>query len=184
MRSALILLAGSLSLCAQTGKVRQAASVAAAPAPVAVTKIPQGVLNNLEHSFDGRLIGLDAAQPVDMLGGTRGLYLPGYGTVFTTEISLIVTPGISPFRPKYTDQDRARIHQQKMAQLPKVVDLMKDLIKVTALTLVPMPDDQKIVYAVRLRYLPEEDTTGLPSQIVVSADKKAAQQGDIKTEIE
>ena len=182
MRRVLILLACGAALFAQNEKVRQTAGVAAAP--IAVTKIPLGMLLNLEHGFDGRLISMDAAQPIDMLGGTRGLYLPGYGTVFTTEISLIVTPGISPFRPKYTDQERARIHQQKLAQVPKLVDLMKDLVKVTALTLVSMPDDQRVVYAVRLRYLAEEDTSGLPAQIVVSADKKAATQGDIKTEIE
>ena len=45
-------------------------------------------------------------------------------------------------------------------------------------------DDQKVIFAVRLRYLPEEDTTGLPAQVVMSADKKAAQMGDIETEIE
>ncbi len=180
MKPALILFACSAALLAQTGKVREAV----AAAPIAVTKIPLGMLTNIEHNFDGRLISMNATQPIDMLGDTRGVYLPGYGTVFTTEISLIVTPGISPFRPKYSDADRATIHKQKMAQLPKLVDLMKDLVKVTALTLVPMPDDQKIVYAVRLRYLAEEDTTGLPAQIVVSADKKAATQGDIKTEVE
>lgn len=178
--AAAILILASTALLAQTVKTRPA--IAAAPIPL--TRIPQGMLATLEHSFDGRLVALNPAQPIDMLGGTRGLYLPGYGTVLTTEVSLIVTPGISPFRPKYTDQDRAVIRQQKLAQLPKLQALMKDLVKVTALTLVPMPDDQKVVYAVRLRYLPEEDTTGLPSQIVVSADKKAAQMGDIKTEIE
>jgi hypothetical protein len=62
--------------------------------------------------------------------------------------------------------------------------MMKEMVNVTARTLVSMPDDQKIVLAVRLRYLSEEDTAGLPAQIVMTADKKAAQMGDIKTEIE
>ena len=61
---------------------------------------------------------------------------------------------------------------------------MKDLMKVSAITLVPLPDDQKIVFAVRVRYQRWEDTSGLPAQIVMTADKKSATQGDIKTKVE
>ena len=61
---------------------------------------------------------------------------------------------------------------------------MKDLMKVSALTLTPLPDDQKIIYVVRLRYLSYEDTAGLPAQIMMTADKKSAVLGDIKTKVE
>jgi hypothetical protein len=47
-----------------------------------------------------------------------------------------------------------------------------------------MSDDQKIIYAIRLRYFPLEDSSGLPAQIVMRADKKSALNGDIKTEVE
>jgi hypothetical protein len=63
-------------------------------------------------------------------------------------------------------------------------DVMKQLVNMAARTQVTLPDDQKITYAVRLRYLPYEDTAGLPSQIVMTADKKAATQGEIKTKVE
>ena len=154
-------------------------------APVAAAKIPQGMLDNLEKNFDSRLMAFDSMDPVDMLGGTRGLYIQGFGTVFTTEISLIVTPGNFPIaRPTFTPEIRAQVHQRKMARLPKLQEIMKDMVKVTAKTLLTLPDDQRIILAVRLRYLPEEDTAGLPSQISMSADKKSALLGDIKTEIE
>ncbi len=169
-------------LGAQTPARQVSAKVAAAPIPV--TRIPQGMLANLERTFDGRLDAFDPADPIDMLGGTRGLYVPGFGTIFTTELSLIVTPGISPFRPEFSPALKAQIRQRKAARVPKLEELMKEMVKVTALTLTTMPGDQKIVLAVRLRYLPEEDSTGLPAQIVVSADKKSAQLGDIKTEVE
>ncbi len=143
------------------------------------------MLANLEKGFDDRLVALNPDDPIDMLGGTRGLYVAGFGTVFTTEVSLIVTPGLFPMAgPRYTPEFKAKVRQRKIARLSKLEELMKDMVKVTALTLTPMPDDQKIVLAIRLRYLPEEDTTGLPAQIVMSADKKAAQLGDIKTVIE
>ena len=61
---------------------------------------------------------------------------------------------------------------------------MKDLMKESALTLTPLPDDQKIVFAVRVRYLQWEDTKDLPAQIVMTADKKSAILQDVKTKVE
>jgi hypothetical protein len=183
MKRAWLLVLALPALDAQTPARLAAAHLAPAPLPVA--RIPQGMLANLEQIVDGRLLELDPKDPIDMLGSTRGLYLPGYGTVFTTQVSLVVSPGNFPIaRPTFTPEIRESVHQRKIAQLPKLEGLMKEMVKITALTLVPMPDDQKVVMAVRLRYLPDEDTTGLPSQIVVSADKKSAALGDIKTEIE
>jgi hypothetical protein len=179
--AALLLVLTCAPLASQTPATR--AGIAAAP--IAVTRIPSGMLAGLEKGFDGRLAALDPMDPIDMLGGTRGLYLTGYGAVFTTELSLIVTPGLFPIATsRYTPEFKAAVRQRKLARLPKLEEAMKEMVKMTALTLAPMPDDQKIVLAIRLRYLPEEDTSGLPAQIVMSADKKSAQLGDIKTEIE
>jgi hypothetical protein len=166
-------------------KERIAISVPAA-ATVAVTHIPQGMLWNLEKVFDGRMEAMDSKDPLDWWGrgGTRGLYVEGVGAVFTTELSLIVTPNINPFRPTISDELKMQVHQRKLAHLLPLQDLMKDLMKVSALTLTPLPDDQKIIFAVRVRYLPWEDTTGLPAQILMTADKKSAVQGDIKTKVE
>lgn len=161
------------------------ARASVAPAPIPLTRIPQGMLLNLEKNFDDRLAILNPKDPIDMLGTTRALYIPSFGTVFTTQVSLVVSPGLFPIAaPRYTPELRAQVHQRKVAQIPRLEESMKEMVKVIALTLVPMPDDQKIVLAVRLRYLSEEDSTGLPAQIVMTADKKAAQMGDIKTEIE
>jgi hypothetical protein len=154
-------------------------------ATVAPARIPQGMLANLEKTFDGRMEAADSKDPFETYGdGTRGLYVEDFGTVFTTEISLIVTPGIFPMSPAITEEKRAAVRQRKLNHLQQLKDLMKDLMKVSAITLVPLPDDQKIVFAVRVRYQRWEDTTGLPAQIVMSADKKSVLQGDIKTKVE
>lgn len=174
-----------LMTVAPVGSQTTATRAGIAAAPIAITHIPQGMLANLEKNFDSRLVALDPMDPIDMLGGTRALYLTGYGTIFTTELSLIVTPGLFPIATsRYTPEFKAAVRRRKIARLPRLEELMKEMVNVTAKTLVTMPDDQQIVLAVRLRYLPEEDTTGLPAQIVMSADKKSAQLGDIKTEIE
>lgn len=156
------------------------------PAAVAVppTHIPQLMLASLENTFDSRLEAMDANDPVDILGGTRGLYVEGFGAVFTTEVSLIVTPGIFPMHFTITDEQKLKVHQRKLAHLPKLEDVMKQLMEISARALATVPDDQKIIYAVRLRYLRYEDTTGLPAQITMTADKKPAIMGDIKTKVE
>jgi hypothetical protein len=180
-RAALLLVLACTPIAAQNTASR--AGIAAAP--IATTHIPQLMLANLEENFDSRLRALDPLDPIDMLGGTRALYLKDYGTVFTTELSLIVTPGLFPIATsRYTPEFKAKVRARKLARLPALEDVMKEMVKVTARTLTTMPDDQRIVLAVRLRYLAEEDTTGLPAQIKMSADKKAALTGDIKTEIE
>jgi hypothetical protein len=86
--------------------------------------------------------------------------------------------------PAITDQQKAAVRRRKLAHLPQLEDVMKELVNTAARTQVTLPDDQKVIYAVRLCYLSYEDTTGLPAQIVMSADKKAATQGDIKTKVE
>jgi hypothetical protein len=186
IRTALALALTLTPLLAQAPP-RRAVSPILAAAPASVTHIPQGMLANLEKAFDLRLFqpeSKDFVEPLDSLGGTRGLYLEGYGTVFTTELMLIVTPNESPFRPVMPEPLKQQIHERKLAQLPKLQEVMKELVKMTALTLTPMPDDQKITFAIRVRYYMWENTTGLPAQIVMSAEKKAAQMGDIKTVIE
>ena len=49
-------------------------------------------------------------------------------------------------------------------------------------TLIQIPDNQLVVVAVRLAYLNWEDTSGLPGQILMRADRRSALAGDIKEE--
>jgi hypothetical protein len=185
MKNVFVALAMALAVSHAQAPQQRIAMHAPVAATVAPTHIPQGMLANLEKTFDGRMEAADSKDPFEIYGdGARGLYIDGFGTVFTTEISLIVTPGIFPMSPAVTDEKRAQVRQRKLNHLPQLKDLMKDLMKVSALTLVPLPDDQKIVFAVRVRYQIWEDTTGLPAQIVMTADKKSVLQGDIKTKVE
>jgi hypothetical protein len=184
MKSALVGLIAALAVSHAQAPPQRVAIHTPAAVTVPATHIPQSILANLEKTFDLRLETMDAKDPIDILGGTRGLYVEGFGTVFTSEISLIITPGIFPMSPKITDQQKSAVRQRKLAHLPPLEDVMKELVNTAARTQVTLPDDQKVIYAVRLRYLSYEDTTGLPAQIVMTADKKSATQGDIKTKVE
>ena len=199
MKSAAVLLVLSLApawaqLPRPPAAVSAAASAAAptaapAAAPAAVVtptekpRVPRQTLADVERHLDTKLASLGGANdPVDLLGATRGIYLDGYGAVFTVEASLIVTPGISPFHPAMTEPEKQKVHQRKLDRLPTLRQLMRDMWRDSATALTSLPDNQQVVVAVRLLYLPWEDTHGLPGEIVMKGDRKAATTGAIQIE--
>jgi hypothetical protein len=62
--------------------------------------------------------------------------------------------------------------------------LMGKMMKTTAAQLAVLPDNQQLVLVVKLLYLPYEDTTGLPGQIVMKGDKRSVLAGRFTTETE
>jgi hypothetical protein len=136
----------------------------------------------VEKLCDTRLYALGSVNdPVDMLGLTRGLYLSNYGVVFSSEISLVVTPTIMPFRPTITKELHDQVHQRKVDRVPALRAAMIEMIKRAAQELPQVSDSQQIVVAVRLDYMSWEDRTGLPGQIVMSATRKDALAGAVQT---
>jgi hypothetical protein len=144
--------------------------------------IALGTFSTLENGFDRKLTGYNINDPIDLLGRTRGIYLNGYGAVFTTEVSLIVTPSINPFHPSMSAAEIAAVHKRKSDRMPVVKQLIKDMAQTAAKALIQIPDDQQVVVAFRLLYLPWEDTSGLPGLLVAKADLRSALAGDIKIE--
>ena len=183
MKSAAVLLVLSLAPAwAQLPRppaVASAAAPAAAPAavvtPTEKSRLPRQTLADVERHLDTKLASLGGANdPMDLLGDARGIYLDGYGAVFTAEVSLIVTPGINPFHTEFTAPEKEKVHQRKIDRLPLLRQAMRDMWRDSATTLTAMPDNQQVVIAVRLLYLPWEDTHGLPAQIVMKGDRRAA----------
>ena len=126
----------------------------------------------LEKKFDAELKTTGANDPIELLGGTRGLYLDGYGVIFTTEVSLIFTPSINPFHQQVTPEEASNVHKRKVAHLPLLKKAMQQMMLASATGLDSLPADQQIVLAVRVLYMPWEDTTGLPGQILMHADRR------------
>ena len=183
MKSAAVLLVLSLAPAwaqlPRPSAVASAAAPAAAPAavvtPTEKPRFPRQTLADVERHLDTKLASLGGANdPMDLLGDARGIYLDGYGAVFTAEVSLIVTPGINPFHTEFTAPEKEKVHQRKIDRLPLLRQAMRDMWRDSATTLTAMPDNQQVVIAVRLLYLPWEDTHGLPAQIVMKGDRRAA----------
>jgi hypothetical protein len=118
------------------------------------------------------------------MGETRGVYLPGYGLVFTAEVDLAVTPiagGI--VRHEITPAEIVTFPQKKLEQLVIVSRLMRDMLATAGQKADLLPDNERIVVAVRLMYQSWEDQTHLPRQILMTADRKSAIAGQIREEL-
>jgi hypothetical protein len=164
-------------LSAQVARPVTTAARASASLQTAQVHVPLTSLATLARGFDRDLRMFAVTDPIDVLGNTRGIYLDGFGAVFTTELSPVFTPGLSPFQPNISDQDKEKVRQRKLARLPAVERLMNTMLQTAAKGLVAVPDDQQIVVMVNFVYLPYEDTSGLPGQMVVKATRHAILSG-------
>ncbi len=189
MRPALLLLAAASCFAQVSARNTQAASVPATAAPIVTgqpkssLRIPPASLVNLERQFDIKVAAIGAGgEPVDALGLTRGIYLDGYGVVFMAEMGLVVTPTVNPFNPVITDAQKTRVHSTKVTRLPLLKKAMTESLRIMAASLSPLPENQQVVLAVRLDYLPWENTTGLPGVVIAKADRRSASVGNIQVE--
>jgi hypothetical protein len=137
----------------------------------------------LERAFNDRLVSLaDVNEPLDLLGDTRGVQLEDYGVVFTSEVSLVITPTITPFRQKITPEVAARVHKLRVERMPLLKAAMLEMMRNMAVALTQVPASQQMVLVVRLYYGPWEDTAGMPAQVMMRADRAAATAGKVETE--
>jgi len=159
----------------------------ALPLVAGESNLKRGMFTPVEVAMDKRLRAATLDDPVEILGSTRGLYLEGYGAVFTTEVSLVLTPGINPFHQEIKPDEVKRMHDRKLKRLPLLRQAMREMMTTAAGALDALPQHEQMVLAVRLLYLSWEDTSGLPSQVVMKVDratllKKASLDSAIHTE--
>jgi len=136
-------------------------------------RVSRATMAAMEKSFDHRIRSIDVSDPFDLLGSTRGVYLEGYGAVFTAEVNLAVGPAISPFRPALTKEQIAKLRQKKLARLPLLKRQMKDALGALAASLDTVPPSEQMVLGVSLDYFSWEERAGLPGQIVMQARRQA-----------
>jgi hypothetical protein len=164
-------------------------SVAAKPAAGTVggehSPMAVATLTAVEKDINGHLAAVGGADhPCVVLGrGTRGLYVTGFGAVFAVDLDLINTPAVGPFRTTISPEEKALVHKRKVANLALLETSMREVVAALAQSplLRSMPGTDQIVLGVRVMCAPWEDTSGLPGQIVIRADR---QGGNIRTELQ
>ena len=135
-------------------------------------RVKRAALAAMEKSFDNRILKISVENPFDLLGTTRGMYLDGYGAVFTTEVNLVVTAPLSPFRQSISKEEVARLRLAKLQRLPLLKLNMRDMLISAAASLDGVPANEQIVVGVSLFHFYWEDMNGLPSQIVMQAERQ------------
>lgn len=131
-------------------------------------------LSYLEKQFDKQIERLRTEEPFYLLGNTRGVYINGYGILFSSEVNLVVTAALSPFsRREYTKEDIARVKSKKGARLPELRQGLREMMFDAAAALDNVPPDERVVMAVNLFYWHWEDSQGLPGQVVMQATRRA-----------
>ena len=83
-----------------------AASAMASDAP----RVPRNTLAATEKKLDNSFTKLWSDNPFVVMGPTRGVYLEGYGAVFTAEVNLVAGPVLGIMTPLH-DQPRYRAAQ-------------------------------------------------------------------------
>ena len=121
-------------------------------------------------------------------GNTRGVYLDGYGAVFTTMLS-VPTKEPSPFND-FSKKDISEVRDTKLKQLPA----LREKIRESLLTMAASPaldsvrPGEQVVCGVMLFYYTWEDTHGLPREILMQAEKQqllSVQRGQVpRTQLE
>ena len=146
------------------------ASLAAAVA--AVPRVSREAMHAMEISFDKRIQTLSADAPFELLGNTNGVYLDGYGAVFTSGVNLLLSADVSPFQQSMPKDFIAKLHQRKLERLPILKKNMQEELVAMASSLDALPASEQIVLGVTLFYHRWEDTSGLPSQILMRAERQ------------
>jgi hypothetical protein len=147
-----------------------AASAIASDAP----RVLRTTLAAAEKSLDNRFAGLWSDNPFIMLGPTRGVYLEGYGAVFTAEVNLVAGPQIGILTPSMTKASIALHRQKKIERIPELKKAMAKALAETAASpeMAAVPPDEQIVLVAFLSHFPWEDISELPTQIMMQGTKK------------
>ena len=144
-----------------------AASAIASDAP----RVPRTTLAAAEKSLDNRFAGLWSDNPFIMLGPTRGVYLEGYGAVFTAEVNLVMNP-VSLMSSRLSKEDIAKVRQKKLDRLPLLKKALRESMVSMAASLDTVPGEEQIAIVAFIDHYPWEDVTGVPVQVTLTAQKK------------
>jgi len=133
----------------------------------------RAALQSSERILDDRIQQMTARAPFVLLGTTRGAYLAGYGAVFTAEVNLAPAANLSPFRPAYSPKELQDLNRQKREKLGALRTGLRQLLVEQAASLSHLAPHEKIAIVVTLFNFRWEDTSNLPSQLVLQATRQS-----------
>ena len=124
------------------------------------------------------------ALPMRMIGRVRGGRLEDFGAVFLFEVNVVPMANVSPFRPAYSEDELKSLNEKKRAGVVELEKIGLELLVEAVGRLEAIPPDEHVALVIALFHFTWEDTTGLPSQLVLQAprslllDRAAGQVSD------
>jgi hypothetical protein len=145
-----------------------AAAIFAAAAP----RVSGNVLKVVELSLDDRIKSLWPENPFSVIRLSRGLYLDGYGAVFTVDVSPVLST-TSMMHPTVTKEEVVKAHKVRLERVGELKQAMRIAVADAAAALEPVPADDQVTLVVYLAYHEWEDISGTPGQLTFRGKKKA-----------
>jgi hypothetical protein len=145
--------------------------VAALGAVADAPRVARPLLRTLERGLDERISRLWPDNPVALTGAARGVYLEGYGVVFTTEINT-ASEGISLMHTSLTPQEKEHVHRQKIDRVPELKKALKDALVESAAALDAVPLDEQILIEADLDRYGWEAAGGYPAEILLQSTRR------------
>jgi hypothetical protein len=135
-------------------------------------RISGNLLKMVETSLDDRVKSLWPENPFSIIRLTRGLYLDGYGAVFTVDVSPVLST-TSMMHPTVTKDEVVKAHKVRLERVAELRTAMRMAVADAASSLDPVPADEQVTLVVYLTYHDWEDISGTPGQITFRGKKKA-----------
>jgi hypothetical protein len=148
-----------------------AVPLCAAAIAATTPRISGNLLKIVETSLDDRIKSLWADNPFSVIRLTRGLYLDGYGAVFTVDVSPVLST-TSMMHPTVTKDEVVKAHRVRLERVEQLRTAMRAAVADVASALEPVPADEQVTLVVYLTYHDWEDISGTPGQITFRGKKK------------
>lgn len=149
------------------------AVVAIAVGAVADTPTPvrRAVIHAAELSLKDRLVRIFPDTPASVTGDPRGVYIDGFGVVFTAEM-LPVFDGTSLMHSILRPEEKVQVLAKKKARIPELEKALRGALVDTAASLDPVPQDEQVVLEVVIDRFVWEDGSGYPAELMVQGQRR------------
>lgn len=137
---------------------------------------------SMEKAVDKYFRSISVVPAIPMIGTARGVYLAGYGAVFSVEINLVPVANVSPFRSAYSEEEKRQLNARKRQRLEDLERMMREILTREGAALTEVGAEEQVALAVSLFYFPWEDLTQLPRQVVMAGARgELASAADLRT---
>jgi len=145
-------------------------------------QITKAMMTAYERHFAGSIVSASKElPPFTIIDPPRAFYLDNFGIMMASEVSLV--PGITLTMFRVVDKEDIQAHRRRVIErLPLLREQMKLALFDGATRFDALDGNDRLAVAVTVYHFAWEDTTEIPSQIVMQGTKKALLGARAKTQ--